>query len=94
MAKSIMTQPSLFERLRQGRATLKAARADIEALRGSMSRKGEPVPGAGGWAPAEDLYIQLGNAVKLLDEAADVVTPLPEHLDQPACATRREVAHC
>jgi hypothetical protein len=88
MAKSIMTQPTLFGRLQKARATVKVARVEIETLRGSMNRKSEPVPGSGGWAPAKDLHIQLGQALKMLDEALDSMTPGEFHIDQPVRKTR------
>ena len=77
-----MGEHTLFRRLRQLRATVKAARAEVETLRDSMNRKSKADP-VTGWEPAEDLHIQLGNALNDLDSAADYMAPTRFHKDQP-----------
>jgi hypothetical protein len=71
--------------------TVKAARAELETLRGSMNRQSTPDPKTG-WEHAEDLHIQLGTALNALDEALDYMTPTRFHVDQPAREVQ-EVAH-
>ena len=80
-----MSAPSLFGRLRQIRSTIRTARGELAALRNSMSRVSDPVPGTEGWEPAEDLHIQLRGALESLDSALDELTPNRKyHVDQPA----------
>ena len=90
MANSII-QPTLFGRLRKLRPTVRAARAELETLRDSMNRRSKPDPQTG-WKHAEDLYIQLGNALDALDLALDYMAPTKFHKDQPV-REAQEVAH-
>jgi hypothetical protein len=92
MAKAIITQPTLFWRLRRIRATVRAAVAEVETLRDSMDRQSKPHPKTR-WEPAEDLHIQLGQWLEAFDMALDLLKPTRFHVDQPARREAREAAH-
>jgi hypothetical protein len=90
MADPSHTQPTLFARLEQIRATVEGARADVRQLRDSIRC---PKSVNGDRTSAEDIRIQLRQALARFDDLLYELTPLKDfHIDQQLDAPL-EVTH-
>lgn len=88
-------QSTLFGRLEEIRANIERARTDVVRLRTLI--KGRASVG-GQRTPAEDMRIQLRQALGQFDDLLVELTPIAEHIDQPilTASTKkrtREVDH-
>ena len=70
---------TLFDRLAAVRASVEQAQGEIDRIRIAMRASPAADPDAD-----QDLYLQLGNASQLLEQAADYATPEAYHTDQEA----------
>jgi hypothetical protein len=77
---------TLFDRLAAVRASVEQARGEIDRIRIAMRASPAADPDAD-----KDLYLQLGNASQLLEQAAEYATPESYHTVQglAAAAERR-----
>jgi hypothetical protein len=83
-------QSTLFGRLEEIRANVKRVRADVMRLRASIRG---PASVGGERTSAEDLRIQLRQALEKFDDLLPELTPIADlHSDQPIRATS-ETAH-
>jgi hypothetical protein len=72
---------TLFNRLAAVRTSVEQARVEIDRIRIAMH-----AGPAGDLDADRDLYLQLGNASQLLEQAADYATPESYHTDQSLAA--------